>query len=163
MFLWVWMEASGKKTFDSLDDRNCEQPGCKLTRAGPVAITRHIPPLDLDRAKRCDDGGSLEALVRVEDNGRDAFHETTRARHTGEGTSGSLVFGVGSDLQALDRPERGSDRLNFAGTGFLVAVDGFEFHGEITQQVESFVELVSDEQGHVDGFFRWCFLVVGCW
>ena len=69
---------------------------------------------------------------------------------------------VGSDLQALDGSEGGSDRLHFTGTGLLVAVDGFEFHGQITQQAEAFVELVSDEQGHVDGFFRWCFLVVGC-
>jgi hypothetical protein len=74
-----------------------------------------------------------------------------------------LLIWVGSDLQALDRPESGSDRLHFTGTGLLVAVDGFEFHGQITQQVESIVELVTNEQSHVDGFFRWCFLVVGCW
>ena len=70
---------------------------------------------------------------------------------------------VGSDLQALDGSEGGSDRLHFTGTGLLVAVDGFEFHGQITQQAEAFVELVSDEQGHVDGFFHWGFLVVGHW
>ena len=69
---------------------------------------------------------------------------------------------VGSDLQALDGPKRGSYRLHFAGTGLLVAVDGFEFHGQITQQVESIVELVSDEQGHVDGFFHGVFGFVGC-
>ncbi len=68
----------------------------------------------------------------------------------------------GLDLHSLDGPESGSDRLHLPGTGLLVAVDGFEFHGQITQQVESIVELATNEQGHVDGFFHGVFGFVGC-
>ena len=69
-----------------------------------------------------------------------------------------FVVGDGSDLQPLDGPESGSDRLHFTSTGFLVAIDGFQFHGQIAQQVESIVELVTNEQSHVYGFFHWSFL-----
>jgi len=65
-----------------------------------------------------------------------------------------FVVGDGLDLQALDGLESGPDRLHFPGTGFLIPVDGFQFHGQIAQQVESIVELVPNEQSHVDGFFN---------
>ena len=65
------------------------------------------------------------------------------------------------DLQPLDGPESGSDRLHFPGAGFLIPVNGFEFHGQIAQQVESIIELVTNEQGHVDGFFHSAFLFAG--
>jgi len=63
---------------DALDDRNGEQSGGKISRGNPVAVTAHLPPLDFNRAERCDDGGSLELLVPVEDQGGDAGHDDGR-------------------------------------------------------------------------------------
>ena len=65
-----------------------------------------------------------------------------------------FVVGDGLNLQPLDGPESGSDRLHFTCAGLLVAVDRFQFHRQISQQVESIVELVTNDQGHVDGFFH---------
>ena len=75
--------ASGKETLNSLDDGNCEQPSSEITRGGPVELSGYFPPFDFDGAEWGDDGGSLGVLVFVEDDGRDALHKTTRARHTG--------------------------------------------------------------------------------
>jgi len=71
------------------------------------------------------------------------------------------VFDVGSDLQPLDGPESRTDGVHFPGAGLLLTVDAFELEGQIAQQVESFVQLVPEEQGHVDGFFRGRFLSFG--
>jgi len=84
------LRASAKETLDSLDDWDGELLCWQLARAGPEAITGHLPPLVLNGAERGDDGGSPGTLVPVEDNGRDAFHKMTRARHAGEGAPGSL-------------------------------------------------------------------------
>ena len=52
--------------------------------------------------------------------------------------------------------------LRVDGTRLLVTIDDLQFHGEIAQHVEAFVELVTNEQGHVDGFFSGRFRFVGC-
>ena len=72
----------------------------------------------------------------------------------------SVWFGL--QLEALQAAQSGAHGVELAAAGLLVAVDGFEFHGQIAQQVETFVELVSNEQGHVDGFFHGVFGFVGC-
>ena len=71
-----------------------------------------------------------------------------------------LWFGL--QLEALQAAQSGAHGVELAAAGLLVAVDGFELHGQIAQQVEAFVELVSNEQGHVDGFFHGVFGFVGC-
>jgi hypothetical protein len=72
-----------------------------------------------------------------------------------------FVVEDGLDLQPLDGAKRRSDRLHFTCAGFLVAIDGFQFHGQVAQQDESIIELVTNEQGHVYGFFHGVFLFVG--
>jgi hypothetical protein len=72
------------------------------------------------------------------------------------------VWGV-LQLQALDGPECGADRIKLPRTRLLVTIDDLQFHGEFAQHVEAFVELVTNEQGHVDGFFSGDFLRVGPW
>ena len=71
-----------------------------------------------------------------------------------------FVVGDRLDLHSLDGAKRGSDRLHFTGAGLLIAVDAFELHGQIAQQVESIVEPVTNEHGHIDGFFHGRFLAV---
>ena len=46
-------------------------------------------------------------------------------------------------LQTLDGPECGSDRIKLPRTRLLVTIDDLEFGGEIAQQIEAFVELVT--------------------
>ena len=84
------------QTLDFLNDGDCKLSGVEIAGSEPGAITSHIHPLDFDGAEFRDDGGSLRSLVFVDDDGRDACHKATRARHTGEGTSGSLrvVLGI---------------------------------------------------------------------
>ena len=65
----------------------------------------------------------------------------------------------GLQLQALDGPECGADRIELPRTRLLVTINDLQLHGEIAQHVESFVELVTNEQGHVDGFFSGGFSV----
>ena len=67
-----------------------------------------------------------------------------------------MNVGVWFDLQleALQAAQSGAQGVELAAAGLLVAIDGFELHGQIAQQVEAFVELVTNEQGHVDGFFH---------
>lgn len=87
------LRASGclNHALDSLNDRDGEKPGCEVTGRDPVPITCHVLPFDLHRAKWSEDGGAFQLLVSVEDDGRDPLHKTTRARHTGESRSGSLM------------------------------------------------------------------------
>jgi len=144
-----------KHALDSFDGGDGKLLCFEVARGEPVPI---IQPVHTNAALVGDDDGSLGLLPAVEFDGGDACHKTRRARHAGYDTSGSLGFGDRLDLQPLDGPESGSDRLHFTSTGFLVAIDGFQFHGQIAQQVESIVELVTNEQSHVYGFFHWSFL-----
>ena len=71
-------------------------------------------------------------------------------------------FGVVLQLQALDGPECGADRIELSRTRLLVTINALQFGGEIAQQIEAFVELVTNEQGHVDSFFSCVLSFVEC-
>ena len=71
-----------------------------------------------------------------------------------------FVVGDRLDLHSLDGAKRGSDRLHFTCTGLVIPVDAFELDRQIAQQVESIVEPVTNEHGHIDGFFHGRFLAV---
>ena len=53
--------------------------------------------------------------------------------------------GIALELQALDRPECGADRIELSRTRFLVTIDALQFSGEIAQQIEAFVELATND------------------
>ena len=65
-------------------------------------------------------------------------------------------------FQTLDGPECGADRIELSRTRLLVTINALQFGGEIAQQIEAFVELVANEQGHVDSFFSGGFSFISC-
>lgn len=146
---------------DSLDGRSDEFLGVEIATREPAQITTNITPLDFNGAEFGDEGGPLWLFVPVEDDGRDACHNTTRARLTGEGRSGSLRMEVGLNLQSLERPKRGADGLHFPGVHLLLTVGELQFQAKVAQHVEAVVELVANGETEVDAFFDGGFGTVG--
>jgi len=68
---------------------------------------------------------------------------------------------VGLNLQSLERPKRGADRLHFPGIHLLLTIGELQFQAEVTQHVEAIVELVADGEAQVDAFFDGGFRTVG--
>jgi len=149
------------QALDSLDGRSDEFLGVEIATREPAQITTNITPLDFNGAEFGNEGGPLWLFVPVEDDGRDACHNTTRARLTGEGRSGSLWMWVGLNLQSLERPKCGADGVHFPGVHLLLTVGELQFESKVTQHVEAFIELVADGEAQVDAFFNSAFGTVG--
>ncbi len=65
------------------------------------------------------------------------------------------------NLQPLERPKRGTNRLHFPGIHLLLTIGELQFQAEVTQHVESIVELVADGETQVDAFFDGGFGTIG--
>ena len=68
---------------------------------------------------------------------------------------------VDLNLQSLERPKRGADRLHFPGIHLLLTIGELQFQAKVTQHVEAIVELVADGEAQVDAFFEGGFGPIG--
>ncbi len=73
-----------------------------------------------------------------------------------------LGFG-GLELHDLELAKGAANGLQILCRVLVVTIDALQFDRQVAEKIKSFVELVSDLQGHVDGFFHGCFGSVGKW